>query len=86
MDWLKPSQNPRMVKLRRFEPGRVQGTLKKSEMEQGRYFPRVVKKPQDFGQKPKFHSKITLLLNKLLLTIIHILVNDLYCAQKSKVY
>lgn len=34
MDWLKPSQNPRMVKLRRFEPGRVAGTKKKSEWEQ----------------------------------------------------
>jgi hypothetical protein len=36
MDWHKPSQNPRMVKLRRFEPGRVQGTKKKSAIEQGK--------------------------------------------------
>lgn len=34
MDWPHPQGNPRMVRLRKFEPGRVPGTLKKSEMEQ----------------------------------------------------
>ena len=36
MDWPHPQGNPRMVRLRKFEPGRVPGTLKKSEMEQVR--------------------------------------------------
>lgn len=34
MDWREPTKNPRMVKLRRFEPGRVKGTKEKSEIEQ----------------------------------------------------
>lgn len=34
MDWHQPKNNPRMVRLRKFEPGRVPGTLQKSEMEQ----------------------------------------------------
>ena len=35
MDWREPNKNPRMVKLRRFEPGRVRGSREKSEIEQG---------------------------------------------------
>jgi len=34
MDWREPTKNPRMVKLRRFEPGRVPGSREKSEIEQ----------------------------------------------------
>ena len=43
MDWPHPQGNPRMVRLRKFEPGRVPGTLKKSEMEQVRRVFHIVK-------------------------------------------
>ena len=59
MDWPHPQGNPRMVRLRKFEPGRVPGTLKKSEMEQVRkvfhivrlYFPADIRK-KDNKRKP----------------------------------
>ena len=35
MDWPKANVNPRMQKLRRFDPGRVTGSKKKSALEQG---------------------------------------------------